>query len=127
MSPVYTWGAAFIALICTCTFLWGRFTFGQNALQQFYTPAYVRSAAGAIFNKRDKFRLLYVGNGVKVGRIATEADTASGSMPTPDGRKLPLALSQAAAAQGIRFLYIGRRRDFRSECRSRYASATKRR
>jgi hypothetical protein len=106
-SLIYTYGAVFVALVCTCAFVWARFTMAQSPLQQFYTPAYVRSAAGAIFNKRDKFRLLYVGNGVKVGRIATEADTASGSMPTPDGRKLPLALSQAAAAQGIRFLYIG--------------------
>jgi RecA/RadA recombinase len=106
-SPIYTYGAVFLALVCTCAFVWARFTMAQSPLQQFYTPSYLRSAAGAMFKKHDKFRLVYVGNGVKAGRVATEADTAEGSTPMPDGKKLPLALSQAAAARGFRYLYKG--------------------
>ena len=82
-SPIYTWGAAFLALVLTCAFLWCRFTFGQNALQQFYTPAYVRSAAGAMFKKHDKYRLLYVGNGGKVSRIARTEDVSRGRHADP--------------------------------------------
>lgn len=106
-SPIYTWGAAFIALMCTCAFLWGRFTFGQSALQQFYTPAYVRSTAGAMFKKHDKYRLLYVGNGGKVTRVARTEDVTEGATPTSDGKELPIALSQSASAQGLRTLGKG--------------------
>jgi type IV secretory pathway TraG/TraD family ATPase VirD4 len=108
-SPIYTYGAVFLALVCTGAFLWARFTFGQSPLQQFYTPAYARTTASRLSkDRRDKFRLLYVGNGVIAGRLATEADVAEGSTHTPDGRSLPLVLSPAAAAQGFRVLYQGR-------------------
>src|SRR5258705_2714794 len=108
-SPIYTYGAVFLALVCTGAFLWARFTFGQSPLQQFYTPAYARTTASRLSkDRRDKFRLLYVGNGVIAGRLATEADVAEGSTHTQDGRSLPLVLSPAAAAQGFRVLYQGR-------------------
>lgn len=106
-SPVYTWGAAVIALVLTCAFLWCRFTFGQNVLQQFYTPAYLRSTAGAAFKKHDKYRLLYVGNGARVNRLARPEDVAEGSTPIPDGKELPLILSQEATAKGVHTLGRG--------------------
>jgi GTPase SAR1 family protein len=106
-SPIYTYGAVLLGFVLICFLMWCRFTFGSKPLQQYYTPAYIRSAVGARFGRRDKFRLLYVGDGIKAGRIASEADVVDGSTPTPEGKDLPLALSSKATADGARFLYRG--------------------
>ena len=101
-APVYTYGAVMLALLCTGAFLWAAFA-AETPLQQFYTPAYVKSAVAGQFKKQDKYRLLYLGDGHNQSRVATAADVAEGSTPTPDGKVLPLALSAKATAQGFRF------------------------
>jgi len=45
-SPIYSYGAVFLAFVLTGFFLYLRFAYGQTPLQQFYTPIYVRSAVG---------------------------------------------------------------------------------
>src|ERR1035441_7430618 len=45
-SPIYTYGAAFMALVLTGLFLYCRFAFGSSPLQRFYTPIYIRSSVG---------------------------------------------------------------------------------
>ncbi len=95
-NPIYSYGAVFLAHL--------RFSFGQLPLQQYYTPIYVRAAAGGAVNKTDKFQLLYVGDGTKASRLATEGDVQEGTTPVPGGKEIPLALSPAAKAQGYRFL-----------------------
>ena len=40
-SPIYTYGAVFMALVLTGFFLYCRFTFGNSPLQRFYTPTYI--------------------------------------------------------------------------------------
>ena len=52
-SPIYSYGAVFLALVLTGCFVYLRFNFGQTPLQQFYTPIYARSAAGGAFNVCD--------------------------------------------------------------------------
>ena len=48
-SPIYTYGAVFMAVVLTGFFLYCRFSFGNSPLQRFYTPIYIRSSvAGAI-------------------------------------------------------------------------------
>jgi hypothetical protein len=42
---VYTYGAVFIAAILTGVFIYCRFTFGNDPLQRFYLPTYIRSSA----------------------------------------------------------------------------------
>jgi type IV secretory pathway TraG/TraD family ATPase VirD4 len=106
-SPIYTYGAIFLALVLTGCFLYVRFAYGQTPLQQFYTPIYARTAAGAVLNKKDKYQLLYVGDGSKAGQIAAEADVQAGTTPALGGKQIPLALSRAAAANGLRALYRG--------------------
>ncbi|HUZ95072.1 MAG TPA: type IV secretion system DNA-binding domain-containing protein, partial [Edaphobacter sp.] len=106
-SPIYTYGAVFFALMLTGMFVYLRFSRGQTPLQQFYTPIYARSAAGAAFNKRDKYQLLYVGDGARAARLATEADVQAGTTTAPNGKTIPLALSSQAAVQGLRILYRG--------------------
>lgn len=105
-SPIYTYGAVMMALVCTGAFLWAAFA-AQTPLQQFYTPAYVKVAIVGQFKKQDKYRLLYIGNGTKATRIATSADVAEGTTPTPDGKPLPVSISTAAWGQGFRVLYRG--------------------
>jgi type IV secretory pathway TraG/TraD family ATPase VirD4 len=106
-SPVYSYGAIFFALILTGIFVYLRFSYGQTPLQQFYTPIYARSAVGGALNKKDKYQLLYVGDGVKVARLAIEADVQDGTTSTPNGKHLPLVLSSQAATQGLHVLYRG--------------------
>ena len=106
-SPIYTYGAIFLALILTGAFVYLRFSYGQTPLQQFYTPTYARSAAGGAFNKKDKYQLLYVGNGAKAARLATEADVQAGTTPAQNNKAIPLALSSQATAQGFHVLYRG--------------------
>jgi type IV secretory pathway TraG/TraD family ATPase VirD4 len=106
-SPIYSYGAVFLAFVLTGCFLYLRFSFGQSSLQQFYTPIYARTAAGGAFKKHSKYQLLYVGDGTKAGRLAVEGDVQAGSTPAPGGKQIPLALSSAAAGQGLRALYRG--------------------
>jgi len=106
-SPIHTYGAVFFALILTAMFVYLRFSRGQSPLQQFYTPIYARSAAGSAFNKKDKYQLLYIGNGTKTARLATEADVQAGTTAAPNNKSIPLALSSQATAQGLHILYRG--------------------
>jgi type IV secretory pathway TraG/TraD family ATPase VirD4 len=106
-SPIYTYGAIFLAFVLTGCFIYLRFNFGQTPLQQFYTPIYARTAAGAVLNKKDKYQLLYVGDSTKAAQIAAEADVQTGTTPAPGGKQIPLALSSAAAGRGLRALYRG--------------------
>ena len=106
-SPIYTYGAIFLALILTGAFVYLRFSYGQTPLQQFYTPTYARSAAGGAFNKKDKYQLLYVGDGANAARLATEADVQAGTTAAPNNKSIPLVLSSQATAQGFHVLYRG--------------------
>jgi type IV secretory pathway TraG/TraD family ATPase VirD4 len=104
-SPIYTYGAIFLAFVLTGCFVYARFNYGQTPLQQFYTPIYARTAAGAALNKKDKYQLLYVGDGTRAGQIASESDVRAGTTPAPGSKQIPLALSRAAAGRGLRVLY----------------------
>ena len=54
-SPIYTYGAVFMAVVLTGLFLYCRFSFGNSPLQRFYTPIYIRSSvAGAIGTSRQR-------------------------------------------------------------------------
>jgi len=106
-SPIYTYGAVFLALVLTGCFVYLRFSYGQTPLQQFYTPIYARTAAGGALNKKDKYQLLYVGDGTKAGQPAAEADVQAGTTPALAGKQIPLALSSTAAGRGLRALYRG--------------------
>jgi hypothetical protein len=88
-SPVYSYGAIFFALILTSIFVYLRFSYGQTPLQQFYTPIYAKSAAGGALNRKGKYQLLYVGDGAKFARLATESDVQEGVTSAPNGKHIP--------------------------------------
>ena len=108
-SPIYTYGAVFMAVVLTGLFLYCRFSFGNNSLQRFYTPIYIRSSiAGAIgAGRRDNYRMLMVGARGIPPRLATNADVTDGKTPEPGGKPIPLALSQPALQRGYVLLYLG--------------------
>jgi type IV secretory pathway TraG/TraD family ATPase VirD4 len=106
-SPIYSYGVVFLAFVLTGCFLYIRFAYGQTPLQQFYTPIYARTAAGGALNKKDKYQLLYVGDGLKADQLAVESDVQAGTTPAPGGKHIPLALSRTAAGRGLRALYRG--------------------
>ena len=106
-SPIYTYGAVFLAVVLTGLFVYLRFTFGNTPLQRFYTPIYIRSSvAGSVSaNRKDKYRLVMIGaRGIRP-RPATDADVTDGNTPEPGARPLPLALSQSALQAGYVLLY----------------------
>jgi type IV secretion system coupling TraD/TrwB family protein len=106
-SPIYTYGAVFMACVLTGLFLYCRFSFGNSPLQRFYTPIYIRSSvAGAIgATRRDNYRMLMVGARGIPPRLATNADLTDGKTPEPGGKPIPVALSQSALQHGYVLLY----------------------
>ena len=108
-GPIYTYGVVFVAVVLTGLFLYCRFSFGNNTLQRFYTPTYIRSSlAGAIgASRRDNYRMLMVGARGITPRLATDADVTDGKTPEPGGKPLALALSPLALRQGYVLLYLG--------------------
>src|SRR6202453_297085 len=108
-SPIYSYGAIFMAVVLTGLFLYCRFSFGNSPLQRFYTPIYIRSSvAGAIgATRRDNYRMLIVGARGIPPRLATNADVADGKTPEPGGKPIPLALSKSALQHGYVLLYLG--------------------
>ena len=108
-SPIYTYGAVFMAVVLTGLFLYCRFSFGNNSLQRFYTPIYIRSSiAGAIgTGRQDNYRMLMVGARGIPPRLAMNADVTDGKTPEPGGKPIPLALSKSALQHGYVLLYLG--------------------
>ena len=108
-SPIYTYGAVFMALVLTGLFLFCRFAFGNSPLQRFYTPTYIRSSvAGAIgTSRRDNYRMLMVDARGIQPRLARNTDVTDGTTPQPGGKAIPLALSQPALQHGYTVLYLG--------------------
>jgi type IV secretory pathway TraG/TraD family ATPase VirD4 len=106
-SPIYSYGAVFFALILTGMFVYLRFSRGQTPLQQFYTPIYLRTVVGGVFNGSHKYQLLYAA-GVSTGvELASESDVQAGTTLASGGQHIPLALSAAAEARGLDVLYRG--------------------
>jgi type IV secretory pathway TraG/TraD family ATPase VirD4 len=106
-SPIYTYGAVFLAVIATGLFVYLRFSFALTPLQQFYLPYYLRTQTAGIMHKTDKYQLLAVADTEKHARLATEEDVEQGWTPEPNGKRLPLQLAPKARAAGLRFLYRG--------------------
>ena len=97
----------FFAVILTGLFVYLRFTFGNSALQRFYTPIYIRSsvAGGVSASRKDKYRLVMIAARGIQPRPATDAEVRCGNTPEPGTKPLPLALSQSALQAGYDLLY----------------------
>lgn len=121
-SPIYTYGAVFSAIVLTGFFMYCRFTFGNDPLQRFYMPTYIRSsvAGGIGANRRDNHRMLMLGARGIPSRLATSADVTEG-MTSESGRKpIPLALSRSAVQRGYVLLYLGPEENYNDASLSAY-------
>ena len=105
--PMLSYTAVATALLCTCLFVWQRFMFSMTPLQRSYMTEYIRSQVGATFSAHQGYRLLYLGGGKSKPRLAFPADFVPGKTALPDGKIMPVALSELASLQGYRWFYRG--------------------
>jgi AAA domain len=108
-TPIYTYGAIFVALVLTSACVWCRFSFGTTPLMQAYTPTYLTSSviAGLTATRWDKYRLLFVTDRKRATHAAMDADVVTGKTPQTDGNVLPLALSDEARQHGLTTVFRG--------------------
>ena len=79
----------------------------MTPLQRSYITEYIRSQVGATFNAHEGYRLLYLGGGKSKPRLAFPVDFVPGKTALPDGKIMPVALSELASLQGYRWFYRG--------------------
>jgi type IV secretory pathway TraG/TraD family ATPase VirD4 len=108
-SPIYTYGAVFMAFVLTGLFTYCRFSFGNSPLQRFYTPTYIRSSVAGLIgaSRTGKYRMVMVAARGNPPRLATNADVTEGNTPQPGGKPIQLALSQTALQRDYILLYLG--------------------
>lgn len=106
-APVYSFGAAFGALVLTCVFIGLYIGFLMPPLQRWYLPVYLRTGAVGMVRKADNYQLLKVADAHLHARPAVATDVESGCTLQPNGRSLPLALSDTARGSGLVYLYPG--------------------
>jgi hypothetical protein len=104
-KPIYTLGALFLGLIATGFFVYFRFIFVLSPLQEFYLPAYIKTAATASVPIHTKYRMLLMADAKRHAWYARDVDVESGSTPQPTGKPLTLQLSDSARRKGMVFLY----------------------
>ena len=108
-SPIYTYGAMFLAVVLTGAFVYMRFAFAMTPLQQFYTPIYVRASLAAELGKvrKDKYRMLFEAGKNVTAKPAVEVDVAPGITEQTGSKPIPLTLSDGARQAGYLALYRG--------------------
>jgi type IV secretory pathway TraG/TraD family ATPase VirD4 len=101
---LYTLGAFFLACVVTGFFVYLRFQYGLSPLERYYLPYYLRSETAGLTHPASTYQMLYVSDGVSLGRAALEADVQAGSTVQSSGKPLPLMLTPQAAVHGTYFL-----------------------
>ena len=112
--PIYTYGVLLLTIPITLTLLFGLYM-TKTFLARNYTGAYIKSAAGSQFHRHGSYRLIYLGGGKRAPRVAQPTDFVSGTTDMPGGKKISIALSPAATAQGFTTFFRGPERKFADE------------
>jgi Type IV secretion-system coupling protein DNA-binding domain len=105
--PVYSFGAVFVSLFVTALCIYLHVAFVISPLQRYYVSCYLETGFLSTLRQSSDYQLVTVADRERHARPVTKADVQPGSTPQPNGRPIPLALSQAARASGIVFLYRG--------------------
>lgn len=113
--PVYSFGAVFVALFVTALCIYLHFAFAMSPLQRYYLPCYLETNFLGSMRQNSDYELVTVADRQRHTRPVTEADVQPGSTPQPNGRPIPLALSQIARASGVVFLYRGAKVSYRNQ------------
>src|SRR6202012_3290843 len=103
--PVYSFAAMLVSLFVTVLCIYLHFAFVMSPLQRYYLPCYVETGFLDTMRQSSDYQLVTVADRQHHARPVTEADVQPGSTPQPTGKPIPLALSQAAHASGVVFLY----------------------
>src|SRR5580693_3421145 len=106
-KPIYTLGALVLAAIATGLFVYLRFTFGMTPLEKYYLPLYLKTEITGSVRPAGQYQLLFVSDGKRRSRLATDQDVEIGITGQPVGKPLPLKLSTDTAKQGWLYLYRG--------------------
>jgi type IV secretory pathway TraG/TraD family ATPase VirD4 len=112
--PIYTYGVLLLTIPITLTLLFGLYM-TKPFLARNYTGAYIKSAAGSQFHRHGSYRLIYLGGGKRAPRVAQPTDFVPGTTDMPGGKKISIALSPAATAQGFTTFFRGPERKFADE------------
>jgi hypothetical protein len=106
-SPIYTFGAVFLALILTGLFVYLRFAFALSPLEQFYLPLYIKTSIAPNFRSSGKYQMLLMSDRKSRAWYARQVDVAVGSTPQTNAKPIPLVLSDSARQHGMIYLYRG--------------------
>ena len=109
-SPIYTYGAIFLAVVATGLFVYLRFSFALTPLQQFYLPYYLRTQVAGIMHKTDKYQLLAV-SGRAESRPPCNRGRCAGRLDTGTERKASAAPALAESARRRHALSLSRAGD----------------
>jgi type IV secretory pathway TraG/TraD family ATPase VirD4 len=101
---LYTLGASFLACAAMGFFVYLRFQYGLSPLERYYLPYYLRSETAGLAHPASAYQMLYVSDGLSLGRPALEADVQPGSTVQSGGKPLPLMLTPESAVHGTYFL-----------------------
>jgi type IV secretory pathway TraG/TraD family ATPase VirD4 len=104
-APIMSYSALAIALLCTLLFIWEHLNFSMSPLQQSYITEYVTSQAGSSFNAHENYRLVLLAGPRVKARLALPVDLTDGKTTLPNGKTVPIGLSELASAQGYRWFY----------------------
>ncbi len=104
-SPIYTYGAIFLACIAAGLFVYLRFSFALTPLQQFYLPHYLKTEVAGVMRKTSKYQLLAVADARGRVHLAGENEVQPGKTIVPAGKPLAMELTPAARAAGTEILY----------------------
>ena len=105
--PVYSSGALFVAIMVTVVCVYLRLAFVMTPLQRYYLSCYAETGFLGTMRQSSEYQLVTVADRQRHTRPVTEADVQPGSTPQLIGKPIPLALSPAAHASGVVFLYRG--------------------
>ncbi|ADV83701.1 type IV secretion system DNA-binding domain-containing protein [Terriglobus saanensis] len=105
--PVYSFGSVFVALLMTVLCVYLHLAFVMTPLQRYYLSCYAETGFLGTIRQSSDYQLVTVADRQRQARPVTEADVQPGSTPQVIGKPIPLALSPAAHASGIVFLYRG--------------------
>jgi hypothetical protein len=98
---IRTLGALLISFTAILAIAYLRFAFGLSPLQQFYLPAFARSAVLAQVTQNNAYRLLLIADAKGRSRFAIDADLIPGETQSSDAQPVPFALSDFAKRNGF--------------------------
>ncbi len=111
-APVFTFTGVGISIVLTLALCWLYLRFWQTPMQQTYTVTYAQSSIGAAFKEEGKYQLVYVAGGKTAPRLAVPLDFVDGETVLPNGKKVPVQLSEASLRQGRTFFFTGAPKEY---------------